>query len=251
MLRVINALTYGFFAALGAALLARPLLASVRALVSRFSYVPDLILPWLWMGFAVALFLTVADVARRLLARRRVGMLRYATLLVVVGLIGAARKSAAAPARPTVDDALAHIVARVEGAADAYWARHDRYPSEPEVLEKDLPELVRDLGFRQRGARALQGQVRVVPDASGPVFIAPDDVRPGDTVFAVSADARTYWITAFALSATGRPTPHTGRGGRVLVASGRNGHASSRLDPLFPDYPSKSPGPRPTSPGGR
>lgn len=249
--RFLNALVYALFAAMGAALLAPPLLQSADALVRRYSYLPDLTLPWLWLGFAAALFVALTGVARRILARQRVGLVRYAVLLALVGLIGAARKVVSPPARPSVDDALANAVARVENTAVQQWERNERYPLDASVLERDLPGVVRDLGFRQRGAFALRGRVVVVANAQGPVFIAPDDVNPGDTVFAVSPDAQAYWITAFELGATDRPTPHTGRGGRVLVASGRAGRASSRLDPLFPDYPNKSRVKGPAEPGSR
>lgn len=250
-MRVFNALVYALFAALGAALLAPPLFGSVHALVHRYSYLPDLTLPWLWLVFAAALFFALTGVTRRVLARQRVGIFRYAVLLALVGLIGAARKGVSAPARPSVDDALANTVARVENTAVREWERNGRYPSDASVLEKDLPDIVRDLGFRQRGAFALRSRVVVVAGAQGPVFIAPDDVHPGDTVFAVSADAQAYWITAFELGATDRPAPHTGRGGRVLVASGRSGRASSRQDPLFPNYPNKSRAKGPAEPGSR
>lgn len=250
-MRFLNAFVYALFAATGAALLAPALLQAASALVRRYSYLPDLTLPWLWLGFAFALFVSFAGVTRRILARQRVGLVRYAVLLALVGLIGAARKLVSTPLRPTVADALANTVARVESAAVQRWQRDGRYPSDAPVLEKDVPRVVRDLGYRRRGALGLQSRVVVVSDARGPVFIAPDDVRPGDTVYAVSADGQAYWITAFELGATDRPTPHTGRGGRVLVASGRAGRASSRMDPLFPDYPNKSRAKGPAEPGAR
>lgn len=251
MLRVFNAIVYAVFAALGAALVAPPLFASIEALVRPYSYVPRLVAPWLWLSLAAALFLALADVARRVFARRRVGMLRYAVLLALVGLIGAARKGITPPPRPSVADALPHIMARVERALDAAYARDRQYPTDVALLTRDVPAMVRDLGYRRRGARPLTGRLVVVTDASGPIFAPPEGVHPGDTVLALSTDRRAYWLTAFDLGVSGRPAPHTAGGGRVVVANGRDGHASSRQDPLFPNYPRKSPPRSPTAPGER
>lgn len=251
MLRAVNAVVYAVFAALGAALVAPPLFASVEALVRPYSYVPQLVAPWLWLSLAAALFLSLADVARRVFARKRVGMLRYIALLAVVGLIAAARKGLTAPARPSVADALPHIMARVERALDAAYARDRTYPTDAALLTREVPPMVRDLGYRRRGARPLIGRLVVVTDASGPVFVPPDGVHPGDTVLALSSDRRAYWLTAFDLGATGRPAPHTAGGGRIVVANGRDGHASSRQDPLFPNYPRKSPPRSPLAPEDR
>lgn len=251
MLRVFNALVYAVFAALGAALVAPPLLASVEALVKPYSHVPQLVAPWLWLALAAALFLSLADVARRVFARRRVGMLRYIALLALVGLIGAARKGLTAPPRPTVADALPHLMARVERALDVAYARDRQYPTDAALLTRDVPPVVRDLGYRRRGARPLKSRLIVVTDASGPIFVPPEGTHPGDTVLALSKDRRAYWLTAFDLGVTGRASPHTAGSGRVVVANGRDGHASSRQDPLFPNYPRKSPPRSPTAPDHR
>ena len=142
--------------------------------------------------------------------------------------------------------ALAHLVARVEAAADQAWADERRYPLDAAVLSRDIPPVLRDLGFRRRGARALLSRVTVVPQATGPVYVPPEELRPGDVVFAVDGGRAAYWITGFRLE-RGRLRPFT-TDGRVVVAAGRQGRPASRLDPLFPEYPRKSAPRAPTSP---
>lgn len=242
IVRLLNILIYALFTGIGGALLARPLFASVRAVVRPYSLEPDLAAPWLWIALALLLFLAFADVVRRLLARRRVGLARYLALLVLVALIGAFRKGVTASLRPGVDDALANFVARVELSASKSWERDGRYPQDARLLSQNVPALVRDLGFRKRGARSVRGEVIVVQDTHGPVLAPIEGVDPGDVVFAVDPERRSYWVTAFTLGRQGFPTAYMGPRGRVFVATGRDGQPATRLDPLFPEYPNKTRG---------
>lgn len=240
MLRALNALLYAAAAVAGATALAPPLLEATRAVVRPFAYAPDLNGPWVWFVLAGALLAALTVVARRIAAGERVGLLRYGILLGVAGACIAARRGVPIPLRATVADGLGQLIARVEHNANAAFERDRVYPLSTEVLEAEVPEYVRDLGYRSRGARALLSTVHVVQGASGPVLRAPEGIRPGDAVFAVDDARQRCWITAFRLDRTGRISPILDNGGRAVVATGVQGRPSSRLDPLFPDYPHQS-----------
>lgn len=236
-LRLLNALFYGTLAVVGAAALAPRLVPAARALVRRWTYAPELVLPGLWLALGGLLAVTLLLCARQLLAGRPVGLARYVALLLAVALALAARNGVTPPRRPVVGDALLHLLARVEATADRRHAGTARYPDEPAVLEAGLPDELRTLGYWRRGALPLESEVKVVVDADGPVLSPPPDLRPGDLVFAVDAARRRYWITAFVLDRRGRLALSVDASGRARFAAGADGRASSRLDPLFPEYP--------------
>jgi hypothetical protein len=240
-LRLVNGLVYAGLAALAIAVIATPVVGSFRACVDRFSYAPDLALPWLWLGLLFAVLLLFADVARRLARGHRVGMHRYALLLGLVAASLAARRMVESPARPAVADGLAHAVARVEVAADQAFSRDHFYPFDPSALDGDLPDAVRDLGFRERGALPLRTRVRVRGDALEPLFVATADTRPGDVIFSVDRSRTRYWVTAFTLDRRGRTVPVSDGAGRLLMGAGADGQPRSRLDPAFPEYPRRLP----------
>jgi hypothetical protein len=166
-----------------------------------------------------------------------VGLARYVALLLAAALALAARRALPTPRRPPVADAQLHLLARLEAAADQAFGRSQQYPTDAAPLEASLPDELRRLGFFARGARPLESAVVVVGGVDGPVLRPPGEVRPGDLVFATDPARRRYWITAFVLDRRGRAAPAVDEAGRVRVAAGADGRASSRLDPLFPEYP--------------
>lgn len=242
-LRFVNAFIYAGIAVLTASIIGYPLRMAWQAATRRYAYTPDLDAPWVWLALGVALAAVVASTAGRLLQGRRAGLIRYAALIGVLALAFASRRMANAPVRPTVEDALSHLVARVEIAADASFAREKLYPSNIDALTKQWPDELTDIGYFQRGAVLLRSRLSVVENTYGPVLAAPAHVRPGDVVFALSADRKRYWLTAFVLDRAGRIVPFADSAGRVIVASAFEGRPASRLDPLFPEYPNKMPVP--------
>src|SRR4051812_323908 len=92
MLRLVTALVYAAVASLGVATVAPQLRLAAQAVASRFSYAPDLTVPWLWLLIAAALAAGMADAVRRLAAGRRVGLQRYAAVLLLTGLAMLSRK---------------------------------------------------------------------------------------------------------------------------------------------------------------
>lgn len=249
-LRILNALLYFALTVIALSTIAAPLRAALGALVSRYSYAPDLRAPALWIGLAAVLLALVADIGRRLASGRRAGLPRYAALLVLTAAAIGAVKALPPPARVPVSEALGHLLARTELAADRAFAQDHRYPVDPAVLAADFPDFVRAQGFHARGARSLESRLHVVEGAFEPVFRAGDEIRPGDLVFAVDSSRTRYWLTAFTLDRKGAVVPYSDGRGRILVATGADGRPASRLDPLFPEYPTKSvPLPREGMPG--
>lgn len=241
VLRLINWVLYAALATFGLASISPHVIAAARALVRPFSYAPNLVWPWLWLLLAAGVTGLLADATRRMLRGSRVGLRRYASLLVLVGLCLGARRMLEPPARPSVTDALEHLVARVELEQDAAYARDKRYVTDAAQLQTVLPARLAEMGYFRRGLRRLHSQVHVVSPSAEPVLRAPDDVRPGDLVVALDSRARRYWITPYRLDARGRVAPLLDPRGRVVVASAADGRATSRLDPLFPDYPRRNP----------
>lgn len=239
-LRLVTGLIYALLAFLGVATIGARVRLSLAALLHRYSYLPDLSLPWVWICLAAVLALVLADALRRLLAGRRVGLGRYASILLLLGLCFLARKLLITPARPTIDDGAAHLVARVELAADAVYNETKLYTDDVERLTQQWPAELLNLGFYRRGGVPLRSRLTVVHDGAGPELVAPAQVRPGDVVLVLSRDRKSYWITCFRLDRSGRVTPVSDERGRVIVATASNGHVASRLDPLFPEYPHKS-----------
>jgi hypothetical protein len=209
--------------------------------MKRYSYVPDLDAPYIWLALGLALVIAIATTAGRLLQGRRAGLIRYGMLIAVLAASFAARKLITVPERPTVYDALSHLVARTELAADAVFQREKHYPVEVQALTPQWPDELRSMGYYHRGGRPLRSRLFVVTETYGPVFVAPAEARPGDLVFAVSSDRRRYWLTAFVLDRSGRIVPFADAAGRAVVASAADGRPASRLDPLFPEYPNKIP----------
>ncbi len=240
-LKLASGLVYAALAAFGFAALAAPLVGSLGALVRPYSYAPDLTLPWLWIGLAAALLLLITDVTRRLAAKAKVGMTRYALVVAVAVASLGARHLLAPPPRPTVRDGLSAALARVALAADRAFQRDHAYPTTPAGLERDLPAAVLDLGFRARGAAVLPTRVVIRPDALEPVLAPDRRLAPGEVVFAVDRSRRRYWLTAFTLDGRGQVAVLADETGRTAFAEGIDGKPRSRLDESFPVYPHKVP----------
>jgi len=240
MLRVVNSLVYAALAVGAASALATPLAAAVGAIVRRWSYAPGLALPWLWPALALALAAAVGDAARRIVAGERLGLRRYASLLLLCAVCVAARRLVSAPPVPGVLDALEHLAVQAEGAAARAWDAGHRYPVDAEPLQAALAEDLRRMGFRSRGGFAVATRVHVHAGAVEPELRPPEGTAPGDLVYAVDAARRRCWITAFALDSRGRVIPALDEAGRAVVLSAADGRAASRTDPYFPEYPRKS-----------
>jgi hypothetical protein len=239
-LRLVTALVYALIAAAGIATIASQLQMSWSALTEPFSYLPDLTLPWMWLALGFALAAGVMDAVRRMASGTRVGLVRYVAILLGVAAAFTARKYVRPPGHPEVEDGVAHLVARVELAANESYDHEKRYSADIRGLTATWPDDLRDLGFFRRGAEPLRSRLHVVSDTWGPALAPPAGIRPGDVVLALSRDGQSYWITSFTLDRSGRIAPLVDARGRAIVASAANGRAASRLDPLFPEYPHKS-----------
>jgi len=239
-LRVLTAVVYVVLAFLAVATIAPETRLALAALVYRFSYLPDLTLPGLWLGLALGVTIVIADAARRMAAARKVGLGRYAVILLLTGIAFGARRNVTTPARPSVQDGVAHLVARVELAMDTAYDRDKQYTDDVAALTHAWPDELRDLGYYRRGAWLLRSHLVVVHDAAGPALAPTDETAPGDVVVALSDNHKSYWITSFGLDHAGRVVPLVDERARAIVASATNGRVASRLDPLFPEYPHKS-----------
>lgn len=240
-LRILNSLVYAFIAVVALAVIARPLRDAFVAITAPWSYAPGLVWPWLWPALAAGIALTVASIATRLASRHPVGIVRYGLLLALAAISGAARRGAPAPTLPSPGEAVSHLLARVEAAANEGYVRDGVYPVDASVLEATWPERLREMGYRGRGAVPLRSRVHVRTGALDPVFRPPPGTRPGDIVYAVDELRGRYWVTAFVLDRTGRLVAATGSGKKTLMGAGREGRPANRLDPLFPEYPNKAP----------
>lgn len=240
-LRILNALVYLSIAVVALAVIARPLRDAMVAITATHSYAPGLVWPWLWPALAAGVTLTVGSIATRVTSKLPVGITRYLVLLALAALSGAARRGAPSPSLPSPGEAVSHLLARVEAAANEGYVRDGVYPVEAAVLEATWPERLRAMGYRSRGAVPLHSRVVVRTGALDPVFRPPPGTRPGDIVYAVDERRGRYWVTAFVLDRSGRLVAATGAGKRTLMGAGRDGRPASRLDPLFPEYPNKTP----------
>lgn len=239
VLRIVTLLVYAFVAAMAVAAIGPSTRLSWRALIQPYAYAPDLTLPWVWLALTLAVAVAIAATARRMLAGRRVGLRRYVAVLVVGAVALSVRRYVVVPSRPTVEDGVAHLVARVEVACDDAYAQKKEYPDDVPTLTARWPAELRELGFYRRGALPLTSRLLVVPNTWGPALRPPPGAHPGDVVLTLSQDRRSYWISAFSLDRLNRLVPLTDERGRAIVASATNGRAASRLDPLFPEYPSR------------
>ena len=247
-LRLINALVYGGFAALGVALCARPALFEWRAL-GLFAPV----LPWdvplgrlyllvalLLAGFTVRLMLAAALGA---VVRAPERML----FLVTVAFALLLRFVAGEPFAPK--DPAPALLDGLRAAAvwlDLQYAQHGRYPAGA-AARAQLDERLSALpapGFVYRG-HLVPLRARWVEGATGPQAQPLAGDLPGTLYVALDAAGQRVWLTALTLQAG--ETTALRAAGRPLVLQARAGtHSAPGRDPAVPEYPamkgvSKSP----------
>jgi hypothetical protein len=236
-LRIITLLVYATLAAVAVGTIAPMTRLAFLAASRRFSYAPDLTVPWVWLALTLAVAITIYTAATRIASGRKVGLGRYGAILIAGAVAITVRRYVPVPSRPTVEDGIAHLVARAEMASDDSYDRDKQYTDDVAALTAQWPAELRELGFYKRGAVALRTRLLVLHDTWGPALSAPPGTQPGDVVLSLSRDRRSYWISAFTLDAAERLAPLTDERGRAIVASAANGRVASRLDPLFPEYP--------------
>jgi len=235
-LRAAYLLFYGLFAALGAALLARPAWLYFRGRLGRA------VLPWdVPAGEAALLLFIVLAVFTLVLAissawGRKPRLSEHAVFLGLVGAAVVVRLTAGEPS-PSADPSPA-LIAGLRAAAEAVdqqFARHQQYALDEAGLASALSTLPKP-GFRRWG-RALPIQVRVVEQASGPQLAAEAEDAPGTILIAVSPDRSRCWLTAVTLKA-GRPAVLTSEDRPVLLHARGGTHGAPGRDPMVPAYPS-------------
>lgn len=238
-LRIINSIFYASIAVLGIAIISGNIYASFLALTKPWSYAPKLAWPWLWLLLALGLSGTMAFGASRMAAGRKLGLLPYALLLALTVLAASARRAAPVPQRPHPEEAVMHLLARAEIAANELYSKDSGYPLDVSQIVQSWPAQLQDMGYRQRGARRLKSRIWLQEDAIDAAYRPLPQIRPGDLVYSVDSARRRYWLTAFVLDPSGRLVAATSAGKRVLLGVGREGRPAARNDPLFPEYPNK------------
>ncbi|RMG12570.1 MAG: hypothetical protein D6729_16320 [Deltaproteobacteria bacterium] len=207
--------------------LALPRLRVLFALVrGPYGWVADPPHPWLWP----AIFVVAVVYAGALLADVGLGLLRtprwlHATLMgaFIAAVLGAVYDPAPGRRTPAEIHEAApqvqvdYVLDQAEAALRAYYKQHERFPTEPEVLQQALVDEVGAplLGvWRRRWLARVPWVVEVFPKAKGPITRVPAGTPPGTLLYAVDAARRRYWLTA--VSGEGAPT-------RPCIAAGPNG----------------------------
>ena len=230
-------LFYGLFAALGAALLARPALLFARGLGLLRP-----VLPWEVPLGAVALLVFVAlagftvALAVAVAVGRKPRLAEHAAFLALLAVAVVVRTTGAEPAR-AADPGLA-LLAGLRAAADAADAAHaarGSYELDEAVLEAALGPLQRP-GFRHRG-RDLSLRAKLVTGAQGPQLAPESGDLPGTIIVAVSPDRSRAWLTALTLR-EGKTSPLTSEGRPVVLQARAGTHSAPGRDPMVPAYPS-------------
>ena len=236
LLRAAYLLFYGLFAALGAALLARPAWLYFRGRLGRA------VLPWeVPAGETALLLFTVLAVFTVVLAvssawGRKPRLSEHAVFLGLVGAAVVVRLTAAEPS-PAADPGPALIAGLRAAAAevDQQFAQRQQYALDEAGLASALSRLPRP-GFRSWG-RSLPLTVRLVEQANGPQLAADAEDKPGTILIAVSPDRSRCWLTAVTLKAS-RPAVLTSEGRPVLLHARGGTHGAPGRDPMVPAYPS-------------
>ena len=238
-LRLVNALVYGGFAALGFALCVRPALVEWRSLGMLGPVLPwDVPLGRLWLLLALLLsgFTLRLMLAAALGQRVRAGE-RYAFLLSV-GFAMLLRFVAGEPFGPRDPaPALLEGLRTAAAALDQEYAQRGHYPAGPGAAA-DLCARLASLplpGFVYRGhlvplrARLLEGA------AAAQVTPLPGDL-PGTIYVAIDPAGERAWLTTLTLEET--RTTALRAAGRPLVLQARFGtHSAPGRDPAVPEYP--------------
>ena len=238
-LRLINALVYGGFAALGFALCARPALVEWRALGLLAPVLPwDVPLGRLYLLVALAL----AGFTLRLMLAAALGLRvrgpERPAFLLCVGFALLLRFAAGEPFAPKDPaPALLEGLRAAAAALDQSYAQHGRYPSGPDaaaLLDGRLAALPPP-GFVYRG-HLLRLRARLLEGAAAAQTAPLAGDLPGTVYAALDAAGERAWLTV--LSLEGGRTTALRAGGRPLVLQARAGtHSAPGRDPAVPEYP--------------
>jgi len=236
-LRFLYAATYAGFAALGAALLARPAASWFRGL-GLFG--PALPVEGVagWASAALLLLLAAATVGLAIATAlgRKPGLSWHAGFLGLVACAVALRAAGLPQVRPDPEPALREALRTAAAALDASYAVDHRYDPPPGAVQAALDALP-PAPFRHHG-KSVRYTARLTRNAAG----AQTDPVPGDppaTVYAVlQPGGQGAWLSVTSL-----------RGGRVevlpAIVEARSGsHSEPGETLLLPRYPGARATPR-------
>ncbi|MBS2026210.1 MAG: hypothetical protein JST92_27730 [Deltaproteobacteria bacterium] len=240
LLRALNAVVYGGFAALGAGLVGRPAalsLAGFGLVAPRLAWTVPL------GGLFVFLFVCLAALllphAWPLALGLRARMGERAALLIAVGLAFALRMAVPAPRPPEDPGPLLVEALRVTAnALDRDYVNDKSYRPDAAKLSAEVAPLGRT-GFVHHG-RPLELHVQVLDGPERPQ-VAPVAAPPGTVLVSLSPArqrALVWVLTPDGLAAAPLRKP---KGAPVIVVARSGSHGSPGRDPLMPDYPGWQP----------
>jgi hypothetical protein len=227
MVRAASIALYAGFAALGAALLARPAVLWVEGLgLSR----P--VRPWhVPLGWAAALLAVLfAAFALGMAIHTALGgkpRRRYYLAFLLLVALALLLRAVSGDIRPPLDPAprLLDGVRAAAGVLDAEYAATHRYAPTAGLVQGALSALPAP-GFVQR-ARELRLSARILHGMRGPQLEALPGDLPGTIYVCISSDEQRAWLSALSLH---RVLPAT-----VQCTAGT--HSAPGFDPLLPLYP--------------
>jgi hypothetical protein len=237
-LRIVNALLFSCFAAVGFGLVARPALLFVRS-----QGILHAVLPWdVPLGrifFLVALGLVIETArlglaltsGRSLRARDRVALL----LLVLVAL--GARSQAGSPLPPISPvPRLISALRTTAGALDRDYPTAAKYQPDAAALDSALAQLGGS-GFVYRGHEVALHVTILEATTYAQLEARPGDL-PGTLYIALGAERHRAFLSALTLDERGEVTLLRNPGGKPLLVEARFGtHNAPGRDPLMPEYP--------------
>ena len=231
MLRSASVALYAAFAALGAAVLARPAVLWVRGLGLSRPVVPwPVSLGWAAaLGFALLAAATFA-LALQSASGRPLRKSHASVLLLLVG-VALALRAGSGDLRPGPHPAP-RLIAGLRTAAnvlDAEYAVTHRYAPTPGALQGALSALPPP-GFVHR-ARELRLTSRILHGMSGPQSEPLPGDPPGTLYVSISSDEQRAWLSALSVEAV---LP-------VTIESRAGTHSAPGFDPLLPMYPNAQP----------
>jgi hypothetical protein len=230
VIRLAYVCTYGAFAALGAALVARPALLWLR---SQGLFRPAL--AWevrygaLLLGGAALLALFTLWLASQVAMNRKRRAPLHVAFLLAVGICLALRSASGDP-RPPPDPAPALLDALRVAGDELDRGYSGQYAPDAAQFSSSLAQ-VPPPGFRRLG-RPVPLHARILSGAEGPQLQALPGDQPGTIYIAVSEDRRSAWLTALTLAGilnlpSGRP---------AIVESREGTHSLPGSDPTLPVY---------------
>lgn len=229
-LRFVYVATYAGFAALGAALLARPAASWLRGLGL---FAPALPVEGVtgWASAALLLLLVAATVAMATATGlgRRPGLSWHAAFLGLVACALALRAAGLPQIPPDSELALREALRAAGGALDASYAAHHRYDATVSEVQAVLDALPPS-PYRRR-AKPLRYIVRLSWNAHGPQREPLPEDPPGTVYAGIAAGGQGAWLSVATL-----------RGGRVeilpAIVEARSGaHSEPGESLLVPRYP--------------